>query len=120
MPWKECHVVDERVRFVARLLDGEKMAGLCREFGISRKTGYKIFDRLRPRCRSIYGPQPPSVSVRQAAAGSRRSANRRAEAGVSVVGRAEDSGAAAAQVSRFYRCLRYRPASEWRFGRDSK
>ena len=26
MPWKECHVMDERVRFVARLLDGEKMA----------------------------------------------------------------------------------------------
>jgi len=25
MPWKECHVVDERVRFVARLLDGDKM-----------------------------------------------------------------------------------------------
>jgi hypothetical protein len=24
MPWKECHVMDERVRFVARLLDGEK------------------------------------------------------------------------------------------------
>ena len=47
MPWKECHVVDERVRFVARLLDGEKMAGLCREFGISRKTGYKIFERFQ-------------------------------------------------------------------------
>ena len=26
MPWKECHVVDERLRFVARLLEGEKMA----------------------------------------------------------------------------------------------
>jgi putative transposase len=47
MPWKECHVVDERVRFVARRLDGEKMAGLCREFGISRKTGYKIFERFK-------------------------------------------------------------------------
>ena len=45
MPWKECHVVDERLRFIARLLDGEKMAGLCREFGISRKTGYKIYSR---------------------------------------------------------------------------
>jgi hypothetical protein len=43
MPWKECSVMDERVRFVARLLDGEKMAALCREFAISRKTGYKIF-----------------------------------------------------------------------------
>jgi putative transposase len=47
MPWKECHVMDERRRFVARLLEGEKMAPLCAEFGISRKTGYKIFDRYK-------------------------------------------------------------------------
>src|SRR6476469_5063430 len=47
MPWKECHVMDERLRFVARLLEGEKMAPLCAEFGISRKTGYKIFDRYK-------------------------------------------------------------------------
>src|SRR5262245_5853473 len=45
MPWKECSVVEERLRFVARLLDGEAMTDVCREFGISRKTGYKIFDR---------------------------------------------------------------------------
>ena len=47
MPWKECCKVDERLRFVARLLDGEKMAALCREFDISRKTGYKIFNRYK-------------------------------------------------------------------------
>ena len=47
MPWKECCKVDERLRFVARLLDGEKMAALCREFDISRKTGYKIFTRYK-------------------------------------------------------------------------
>ena len=47
MPWKECSVMDERVRFVGRLLEGEKMAALCREFAISRKTGYKIFDRYK-------------------------------------------------------------------------
>lgn len=47
MPWRECCQVDERLRFVARLLDGEKMAGLCREFDISRKTGYKIFSRYK-------------------------------------------------------------------------
>ena len=47
MPWKECSVVEERLRFVARLLDGEAMTDLCREFGISRKTGYKIFDRYK-------------------------------------------------------------------------
>jgi len=28
MPWQECHVIDERLRFIARLLDGEQMAGL--------------------------------------------------------------------------------------------
>ena len=39
--------MDERLRFVARLLEGEKMALLCREFDISRKTGYKIFQRYR-------------------------------------------------------------------------
>ena len=45
MPWQECNRMDERLKFVARLLDGEKMAALCREFGISRKTGYKIIGR---------------------------------------------------------------------------
>ena len=39
--------MDERLRFVARLLDGEKMAVLCREFDISRKTGYKLFNRYK-------------------------------------------------------------------------
>lgn len=39
--------MDERLRFVARLLDGEAMSEVCREFGISRKTGYKIFSRYK-------------------------------------------------------------------------
>ena len=39
--------MDERLRFVARLLEGEKMAVLCREFDISRKTGYRIFQRYQ-------------------------------------------------------------------------
>jgi hypothetical protein len=34
MPWKECHVTDERLRFVARLLEVEKIAPLCAEVGI--------------------------------------------------------------------------------------
>ena len=42
MPWQECNLMDERLKFVARLLDGEKMAVLCREFGISRKAGFKL------------------------------------------------------------------------------
>src|SRR5438445_4691929 len=47
MPWKASSVMEERLRFVARLLDGEGMSDVCREFGISRKTGYKIFNRYK-------------------------------------------------------------------------
>src|SRR5438132_1653647 len=47
MPWKECSAMDERLQFVARRLAGEAMSELCREFGISRKTGYKIFERYQ-------------------------------------------------------------------------
>lgn len=47
MPWKECNQMDERLKFIARLLDGEKMSPLCEEFCISRKTGYKIYERYK-------------------------------------------------------------------------
>ena len=41
MPWKECHVMDERMRFVARLLEGDTMSAVCEGLrDISRKTGY--------------------------------------------------------------------------------
>jgi len=39
--------VDERIKFVARILEGENMSALCHEFGISRKTGYKIWNRFQ-------------------------------------------------------------------------
>jgi hypothetical protein len=39
MPWRECYKVNKRLRFVARLLEGEKMAVLCREFDTSRFHG---------------------------------------------------------------------------------
>jgi transposase len=39
--------MEERLRFVARLLDGEGMSAVCRTFGISRKTGYKIWGRYK-------------------------------------------------------------------------
>ena len=45
MPWRECNPMDERLKFIARLLDGEQMARLCCEFGISRKIRYKILTR---------------------------------------------------------------------------
>jgi transposase InsO family protein len=47
MPWKESSAMDERLRFVARLLEGEAMSDVCREFGISRKTGYKLYERYK-------------------------------------------------------------------------
>ena len=47
MPWKASSVMEERLRFVTRLLDGEAMTDDCREFGVSRKTGFKIFDRYK-------------------------------------------------------------------------
>jgi putative transposase len=47
MPWKESSMLDEKIKFIARLLDGEKMAPLCREFNISRKTGYQIWDKYK-------------------------------------------------------------------------
>jgi len=47
MPWKVSSVMEERLRFVSRLLEGEGMTSVCREFGISRKTGYKIYHRYQ-------------------------------------------------------------------------
>jgi len=32
--------------FVSRLRNGERMSDLCREFGVSRKTGYKLVERF--------------------------------------------------------------------------
>jgi hypothetical protein len=58
MPWRECRKMDERLRFAARLLKGEKMAGICREFGISRKTRYKFFTRYKGVALPTYPASP--------------------------------------------------------------
>lgn len=48
MPWKECRVMDERCRFVQEYESGEvAMAELCRQYDISRETGYKWLNRYR-------------------------------------------------------------------------
>ena len=51
MPWNECRQVEERLRFIARLLDGEKMAGLYREFGMDplKMARPRGFEPLTPR-----------------------------------------------------------------------
>jgi len=46
MSWKVTCVMDEKMRFVLRAKEKEcSRAELCRQFGISRKTGYKWIDR---------------------------------------------------------------------------
>lgn len=47
MPWRVTEVLNERMRFVVRREAGERMVDLCREFGISRKTGYKFWKRYK-------------------------------------------------------------------------
>ncbi len=42
MPWKVSDPVSERLEFVKRWLDGERVVDLCREYGVSRKTAYKM------------------------------------------------------------------------------
>lgn len=47
MPWKDQSVVSVREEFVLRSLEpGARIAALCREYGISRKTGYKWIERF--------------------------------------------------------------------------
>lgn len=46
MPWHETEPVNERLKFVAAVQRGRRtMTELCAEYGISRKTGYKILSR---------------------------------------------------------------------------
>ncbi len=63
MAWKETHVFDEKIRFVAAFLDesdARSMTELCRAFGVSRNTGYEVlasyreggFEALRTRSRA--------------------------------------------------------------------
>ena len=48
MPWTETCVMEERVKFIMEVLDGTySMAELCNYYGISRKIGYKWFNRYR-------------------------------------------------------------------------
>jgi transposase-like protein len=50
MPWQETEVVDQRTEFVLRVLrGGERFGDICREYGISRKTGYKWKERTPVR-----------------------------------------------------------------------
>jgi transposase-like protein len=80
MLWKECSVMDERLRFVARLLDGEAVSEVCRALGISRKTGYKIFERYKQHGLEALTDLAPAGSLRQPAAAADREPDRRGQA----------------------------------------
>ncbi len=42
MPWEKTDMGEQRVKFVVRAASGkEPMSALCREFGVSRPTGYR-------------------------------------------------------------------------------
>lgn len=48
MPWRTESVMDQRVEFVLRAKEGdESLAGLCRDYGISRPTGYLWLNRYQ-------------------------------------------------------------------------
>ena len=48
MPWKDRTIVSIREEFVLKALEPRtNLAALCREFGVSRKTGYKWVERYK-------------------------------------------------------------------------
>ena len=82
MPWKETCPMQERIKFISDYLEGElSMSALCREFGISRKTGYKLvrrfiehqLDGLKDRSRAPHKhPNAVSKSAEAAIVAARR------------------------------------------------
>ncbi len=47
MSWQECSKMDEKLKFIARYLEGETVTALSREFGVSRTTGHSLIKRYR-------------------------------------------------------------------------
>jgi len=49
LPWKETNPESEQIRFIERWEGGGEVSfvDLCRQFGVSRKTGYKRVDRFQ-------------------------------------------------------------------------
>src|SRR5450759_4474795 len=48
MPWKETSVQEERFRLIeAWKEDRRSLAALCRDYGVTRRTGYKWIERYQ-------------------------------------------------------------------------
>ena len=46
MPWNQTCPMDEKIKFIAAVKSGQdNFAEICRQFGISRKSGYKLMQR---------------------------------------------------------------------------
>src|SRR5574341_1668783 len=46
MPWKRTCPMDEKIKFIAAVKSGQdSFAQICREFQVSRKSGYKLMQR---------------------------------------------------------------------------
>src|SRR6266700_4818693 len=62
MPWKETGPMNERLKFIAACQqdDGDNFAALCRQFGISRKTGYKWLERFERQGPAGLDDLPPA------------------------------------------------------------
>jgi hypothetical protein len=106
--------MDERLRFVARLFEGEKMAPLCAEFGISRRTGYKILDPYKD-CGVTAFTDRSRRPYRQANrfAGPNRGHHCPLEARVSRVGRPPRSARNCGSRSRGCSCRRSAPSTPY-------
>jgi transposase len=74
MPWRETGVMDERMAFVVAVRKEETaVAQVCRQFGISRTTGYRWLTRVgqerlagltdRSRARKTQAHATPAASV---------------------------------------------------------
>ena len=82
--------MDARLRFVARLLEGEAMTHVCREFGVSRKTGYKIFERYKDHgLEALVGPVAAADPLRQPVGAADRATDRRLQAREASLGRSQ-------------------------------
>src|SRR5271170_1827470 len=74
MSWRQTEVRDQRVEFVVRANRGEGLSGLCREYAITRPTGYLWLRRfqqqgvagMEERSRRPHGsPRQTSEAVEQ-------------------------------------------------------
>jgi transposase-like protein len=85
--------MEERLRFVARLLDGEAMSEVCREFGVSRKTGYKIFERYKDHgLEALSDRSRRPIRYANQLPGADRKPDRPLQAGQAPLGRPQDPG----------------------------